>query len=196
MALPAFVRHTPLLVSAGHDISCPPGPQQQTCNSEYCGQCWDGRTDGNRTISICPAPHTMQAVPIRILSSVCRRDGDREQVRCGHAWRRTTTAPACRSTPVYSRSKYAAAAAARTDPRISATSVYRGTITLLRSAVRGRVRRYAAAAAAAGDRSRDPAGAGRLHGACRVLYVRHGLLLFHLLVLQLPLRLDRCHPGQ
>jgi len=32
MALPPFARHTPLLQQS-IDISCPPGPQQQTCSS-------------------------------------------------------------------------------------------------------------------------------------------------------------------
>jgi len=38
VALPAFARRTPLLLRAGqqlNDISCTPGPQQQTCSSGF-----------------------------------------------------------------------------------------------------------------------------------------------------------------
>ena len=59
MALPAFGQRKQLLLSAGcavqqsTDISCPPGPQQQTCSSQT------RQTDARQL-------HTMQVVPMVI----------------------------------------------------------------------------------------------------------------------------------
>jgi len=43
VALPAFARRTPLLQQS-IDVTCSPGPQQQTCSSGFAavGPCWDG----------------------------------------------------------------------------------------------------------------------------------------------------------
>ena len=47
VALPAFARRT-LLLQQSIDISCPPGPQQQTCSIDFiaAGPHWDKRSDG------------------------------------------------------------------------------------------------------------------------------------------------------
>jgi len=52
VALLEFARRTPLLQQS-INISCPPGPQQQTCSSGFAavGPYWDRQTDGHRTVS-------------------------------------------------------------------------------------------------------------------------------------------------
>jgi len=67
VALPAFFRRTPLLLSADHatiDIFCLLGQQQQTCSSGFIAV---GQTD-RRTpcrYKYLPATHTMRAVPMK-----------------------------------------------------------------------------------------------------------------------------------
>jgi len=61
-------RIRPPLLLQSVDVSCLPGPQQQTCSSGFAavGPCWDRQTDGQRTPYdyIDPAPHTVLAVPV------------------------------------------------------------------------------------------------------------------------------------
>jgi len=58
VALPAFARRTPLLQQS-IDISCLPGPQQQTCSSRIVavGPCWDRLTDRqtDSPVQACPS---------------------------------------------------------------------------------------------------------------------------------------------
>jgi len=64
--------HCPPLLQQSIDISCPPGPQQQTCSSGFAavGPCWDRRTPYRSTD---PAVHTLRAaVPLNEKEQICQ----------------------------------------------------------------------------------------------------------------------------
>jgi len=67
VALPGFARRTPLLQQS-LDVSCPPGPQQQTCSGGFAaaGMCaMLGQTDGRTPYRFVNAgSHTMRAMSV------------------------------------------------------------------------------------------------------------------------------------